>query len=99
MKRILNCLSLLSSVLIFQTNALAQKKSELKLYDLNPGVEIPDSTTSKEGKYKLYVNFKLSDVSIADSIFFTFGTTKEGKEVITEVGEFKKVGSVYSIKT
>jgi hypothetical protein len=101
MKKLACYLLLLSAVVIFQKNAIAQAKlSALKIFDLNQGVEVElDSTVSKEGKSRLFVNFKLSDVSLADSVFFKFGTTKEGAEVTTETGEFKKSGSVYSVKT
>lgn len=99
MKKIVGYLLLIAALIIFQKNAGAQTKlSELKIFDLNPGVET-DSTVSKEGKSRLFVNFKLSDVSLADSVFFMFGATKEGKEVVTETGQFTKSGSLYSVKT
>lgn len=100
MKKIMNYVLLLSAFIIFQKNAAAQKQqlSALKIYDLNPGIET-DSTVSKEGKSRLYVNFKLSDASLADSVFFRFGTTKEGEDVVIETGNFTKSGSDYSVKT
>jgi hypothetical protein len=99
MKKIVKCLLLFSVFILFQNSAFAQKLlSGLKIYDLNPGVQL-DSAVSKEGKSKLFVNFKLSDPSIADSVFFYFGTTKGGTEVVTETGKFTKSGSVYSVKT
>jgi hypothetical protein len=99
MKKLINCLLLLSVFVIFQKNAIAQTKlSELKIFDLNPGIEI-DSATSKEGKSRLFVCFKMSDVTLADSVFFKFGRAKEGADVIIENGEFKKSGAEYSVKT
>lgn len=97
MKKIINCLLFLSSMVFH--NATAQGLSPLKIYDLSPGMEAIDSTTSKEGKSKLYVNFKLDDPSIADSVFFWFGTAKNMKDVVMETGKFEKKGSVYSVKT
>jgi hypothetical protein len=98
MKKIASFLLLLSAIIFSQKSAVAQQLSALRIFDLNPGIEM-DSTVSQEGKSRLYVNFKLSDVSLADSVFFRFGTTRGGAEVVTETGEFKKAGSVYSVKT
>jgi hypothetical protein len=99
MKKSFSYLLLFFALISFQKNAAGQTQlSALKIFDLNPGVET-DSTVSKEGKSRLYVNFKLSDVSLADSVFFRFGTTKEGTDVVIETGEFKKSGAVYSVKT
>lgn len=98
MKKIVKALLLLSSFLFFQKSVHAQTmESPLKIYDLNPGVE-NDSSVSSEGKFRLYVNFKLSDPSLADSVFFSFGTTEGSKDVVTETGNFSKKGSVYSLK-
>jgi hypothetical protein len=99
MKRIVNYFLLVSALIIFQKSGLAQTTlSSIKIYDLNPGVEV-DSTVSKENKERLFVNFKLSDVTTADSVFFRFGTTQGSSDVVTETGNFKKSGSDYAVKT
>ena len=99
MKAIGKYILIVAVLISFYSNGFAQVKgSSIRIKDLNPGEEV-DSTTSKENKAKYFVNFKIDDPSQADSVFFRFGTTKGGAEVLTETGTFKKDGNSYSVKT
>ncbi|MGQ0829854.1 MAG: hypothetical protein ACT4ON_15815 [Bacteroidota bacterium] len=96
MEKKLNYLLLFLFILINCNIGFSQ--SSVHISDLNPGVEI-DSTMSVTGEIRLFINFKIDDVSQADSVFFMFGTTKGGSEIFKENGKFQKTGSNHFVKT
>lgn len=100
MKRMHHYLLVFAMLIGFYNHSHAQTspQSRIHITDLNPGLQ-PDAAVSQEEKVKYFVNFKIEDASQADSVFFYFGTTAGGAEVVKEAGNFQKNGTAYSVKT